>query len=116
MRSPLSAIVFSLELLKHELGAIPDAAEKTLKMLGDETERFKGLLSYLLDANKIQTGAVQIQKKECELRSLIERTIDELRPLNPTHTIIFKPGDPVTVTCDEARITQALINLISNAI
>jgi len=116
MRNPLSAIMFSLELLKHKLGTMPNEAKDTFKTLEDEAGRFRKLLNYLLDVNKIQTGILQIQKKENELRGLVENTITELQPAYPTHALFFEKGTPIKVMCDEARVTQVLTNLISNAV
>jgi PAS domain S-box-containing protein len=116
MRDPLSTIMFSLELLKHDLGSIPSAAQKTLKTLQDETGRFKELLNYLLDVSKIHTGVLQIHKQEHELQSLVGKVVAELQPVQQTHAILFEARDPVTVMCDEARIAQVLVNLISNAV
>ncbi len=116
MRNPLSTIMFSLELLKHNLGSIPNEAGKTLKLLQDETGRFKELLNYLLDISKLHTSVLKINKQEFELQELIQKVVAELQPVQQTHTILFEVGAPVKVLCDEARIAQVLINLISNAV
>ncbi|MFA7309785.1 MAG: PAS domain-containing sensor histidine kinase [Candidatus Paceibacterota bacterium] len=118
LRSPLSVIMTSVELLKLELGAVPDAAAEILKTLRDETGRFASLLSDLLDVSRMQTGRVHMKKEEHDLRQLVHRVIDELRPSYTSHSIIVEGsgGDALRIAYDEPRIEEVIGNLVSNAV
>jgi PAS domain S-box-containing protein len=117
MRNPLSTIVFSLELLKHELGSVPKAAKETLGTLFSEMDRFKSLIAYLLDVNKIHTDALNIHRKRKNLAHLVERVVAEMQPIFSSHTMIVENKSPHPFALfDEERIAQVLINLISNAV
>ncbi|MBP9757389.1 MAG: PAS domain S-box protein [Candidatus Pacebacteria bacterium] len=117
LRNPLSTIVFSIDLLKKELGIMPGRTAEIVSDLEDETRRLVALLNYLLDTTKIQTGALNIQLKQSDLQQLVRRVSEELQPIFPSHTINLTLGEkPVVAEFDEARIAQVLINLISNAI
>lgn len=117
LRAPLSVIVSSLELLKHELGTAPDTVMNIIKTLQGETGRFTALLNDLLDVSKIKSIGLHIQKEERDMGQLLHRVVDELRMIYTTHTLIIEEDDTrVSVMCDEERIAQVITNLISNAV
>lgn len=117
LRSPLSAIMFSLELLKHELGTIPTGARKVFETLQNETRRFTSLLNYLLDVNRIQTGVLKLSVHEHNLRHLVLEIAGELQQANPDHLLVLEgSNEPVLVAYDSARIVQVITNLIVNAV
>lgn len=118
LRTPLSVIMICLDLLKHELDAAPDTTLNILKTLQEETGRLATLLNDLLDVSTMQSGKLYMQKEEHNLGQLIHRTVGELRTTFKSHTLIFEENINVwaKVHYNEARITQVLTNLISNAV
>lgn len=117
LRSPLSTITFSLDLLKQELGTVSQGAADILKTLDGEIKRFISLLDYLLDINRIYSGTLRIDKREHNLRELVRKVAEELQPTFTTHTFVLEgSAEPVVLSYDQARIAQVLINLITNAV
>ncbi len=117
LRNPLSALVFSLDLLKHELGSIPAAAKDALETLSSEMVRFRSLFNYLLDANKIHADTFHVHRERKNLLRVIERVVEEIRGIFPSHRLLIENmSDHPFALVDEARIEQVLINLISNAV
>lgn len=117
LRNPLSTIMFSLELLKHELGSMPQSTRTIFDTLQEAADRFVTLLNDLLDTNKIKSGASPLHLERHDLNQLVIRVSDDMQHLYPTHVIRLSavPGQLIA-TYDEARLTQVLTNLISNAI
>lgn len=117
LRDPLSTMVFSLDLLKHELGNAPQEAEKTLGTLSSAMERFRSLMAYLLDVNRIQSDALRVHRERKNLKDLVERVVAEMRVTYPSHTLVLETACPHPfASFDEGRIAQVLANLISNAV
>lgn len=118
LRSPLSVITSSLELLRLELGDVPQAVEDIFRTLRSETGRFASLLSDLLDVSRMQSDTLRIRKEERDLRQLVHRVVDEARPSYTTHSLVVEEqyDGPAITLYDEARIEEVLTNLISNAV
>ncbi len=118
LRAPLQVIMMSLDLLKHELESAPAATMDILKTLQDETGRLASLLNNLLDVSTMKSGNLCIRKEVRDLGKLTHRLVDELHTTFITHSLtIEEHGDAeLKAMYDEARITQVLTNLISNAV
>ncbi len=118
LRAPLQVIMMSLDLLKHELESAPAATMDILRTLQDETGRLVQLLNNLLDVSTMHSGELHTQKEKYNLGQLLHRVVDELGTTFATHILSVEiPEDTqITATYDEARITQVLTNLVSNAV
>ena len=66
----------------------------------------------------MQSGELHLQKEKHDLGQLIHRIVDELGTTYATHALsVEMPEDTqIVAVYDEARITQVLTNLISNAV
>ncbi|UAY51080.1 PAS domain S-box protein [Ferruginibacter albus] len=75
------------------------------------------LIGDLLDMSKIKTGALELEKQQFDINTLVEETVKEIRYATPAHSInITKPGNNIEVFADKRRISQALINFLTNAV
>ena len=123
LRSPLSAIVMNAEALRRALahgGHLPEAAPKQLDSIKRSADRMSRLIQDLLDAVKIEAGHFRIERDECELRAIVEEAVENARaPARIKGVRIVVTGDssePIRACCDRARLTQALDNLLGNAV
>jgi signal transduction histidine kinase len=86
-------------------------------IIEEEADRLTELIDNLLDASRLQAGALELQFVEVALDELAERVADRFRPQTDRHFIVvdFPPDFPL-VQGDPRRLEQVLANLASNAI
>lgn len=118
LKTPVALIKGYVSTLRRE-----DAAwdrrivQDSLEVIEEEADHLTELIENLLDASRLQAGALAINLSDVALNVLAERTADRFRTQTQNHTIRveFSPDFPV-ILADEDRITQVLANLLSNAI
>ena len=119
LRTPLAAIRGALGLLLTGgiMAGVPREAQRMLEIALANTDRMIRLVSDLLDVDRINAGAAQLQLAECDLGELMQRAADEMSPAanqagativtRPLHVILLADGD---------RVIHVLRNVLSNAI
>ena len=90
---------------------------ESLKVIEEEADRLTDLIDNLLDASRAQSGAFKLSPLELDIDDLVVRIVKKFQLQTKGHTLIADISkDLPLVYADEARITQVLSNLISNAI
>ncbi len=91
--------------------------EDSLAVIEEEADRLTEMIENLLDASRLQAGALKINIGDMELSALAERLAARFRTQTNQHTLIvdFPPGFP-SIQGDEDRLEQVFSNLLSNAI
>lgn len=94
-----------------------EVVEDSLEVIEEEADRLTELIDNLLDATRLQSGALSLNFSEVALDQLAQRIAERLRIQTEVHTIEveFPPEFPV-IFGDEDRLGQVFLNLISNAI
>ena len=118
LRTPVSLIKGYAETLLRE-DARWDAAvvRDSLAVINEEADRLAEMIENLLDASRLQAGAMRMNLTEVALDRLAQRLVEKFRIQSDKHTfqVDFPPDFPI-ISGDEARLTQVLSNLLSNAI
>ena len=76
------------------------------------------LVEDLLDAARIVRGHVQLDRRMIDIRDTVRRTVEAVTPLITERGQILRVSVPertVPVQADDARLQQAIMNLLSNA-
>jgi signal transduction histidine kinase/CheY-like chemotaxis protein len=120
LRTPMNAIIGYTELLIDRVdGPINEEQEKSLKRVATNARHLLQLINDVLDISKIESGKVELEIKELDLRWLIESVVPTFEPFMKqkglTLTINIDEGLPLFYG-DAERIKQILINLLSNAV
>jgi PAS domain S-box-containing protein len=118
LRTPVSLIKGYAETLRREDAAWDtDVVRDSLAVIEEEADRLAELIENLLDASRLQAGALRLNMGEVALDRLAERLVERFRTQTRDHELVvsFPPDFPL-VTGDETRLTQVLANLLSNAI
>jgi len=78
------------------------------------------IINNILDYSKIESGKLDLEINEVNLRTLVEDVLDLLAPLSSKKNLeliyLIKDEVPEIVETDSARLQQILVNLIGNAI
>lgn len=91
--------------------------QDSLEVIEEETDRLTELIENLLDASRLQVGALSINLSEVALDLLSKRIAERFRVQSPKHTILLDFPDPFPIVLgDEDRLSQVFSNLISNAV
>ncbi|MCS6908578.1 MAG: ATP-binding protein [Anaerolineales bacterium] len=89
----------------------------SLEVIEEEADRLTELIENLLDATRLQAGALSINLADVALAPLIRRIVEKFRTQTALHTFVVDlPEDLPIIMADENRISQLLSNLLSNAI
>jgi signal transduction histidine kinase len=91
--------------------------QDSLTVIEDEADHLAELIENLLDASRLEAGALSINATDLALPRLAERVAERYRTQTDKHKILVEfPNDFPVVLADEQRINQVLLNLISNAV
>ena len=91
--------------------------DESLAVIEEESDRLNELINNLLDASRLQTGALKLELGFVALDKLAASVVQKFRTQTTTHLLAvdFPPCFP-TVPGDVERLRQVLNNLLNNAI
>lgn len=120
LRTPLTSIAGALGLITQGgTGELSGKAQKMADVAYRNTQQLSALVNDLLDMEKLVSGKVRMNLSQDDIRPITREAVENhlafARPRNVTLET-REPGDPVAASVDKQRFTQALSNLISNAI
>ncbi|MFH1635942.1 MAG: ATP-binding protein [Chloroflexota bacterium] len=94
-----------------------EIVQDSLEVIEEEADRLTELIENLLDASRLQAGALSLDLSDMAFEPFVERLAERFRTQTSNHTIAvdFPPEFPA-VEADEERLGQVLSNLLSNAI
>ena len=118
LRNPLQGMLGWVQLL--ERGALdPVAARVAAERLGVAARAQARLIEDLLDASRIVTGKLQLQREHVNLREIVESATDALREEAMRKGVALRAGGgdrPCPLYADPLRLRQVVWNLLSNAV
>jgi signal transduction histidine kinase len=119
LRSPLTSIAGYLDLLlEEESHEGAEAREAYLQIVKRNADRLLELINDLLDIARLEAGKLELKRLPLDLEGLIREVSRALRPQIKSkgqHLRLDLAGPLPVVTGDPERLTQILLNLISNA-
>ena len=117
LRAPLTSIRGSVDTLL-EAGTKLDPAEmrEFYRIIQEQAEHMRSLVSDLLDAGRIEAGTLSVSPEPSEVATLVDRARNTFLSGGGRHAVLIDlpPGLP-RVMADRRRIEQVLNNLLSNA-
>lgn len=118
LRTPLTSLHSALKILATgRLGKLSSDGQQLLAIADENTERLVRLVNSVLDLQRIESGAVTIDKQACNAAELLVQAVEAMQPMAQQHgiTLVNQPLD-IQIWVDADYILQTLTNLISNAI
>jgi signal transduction histidine kinase len=119
LRSPLTSIAGYLDLLLEEEGRDgAEAREAYLQIVKRNADRLLELINDLLDLARLEAGKLELKRVPLDLEGLIQEVSGALRPQiegKGQHLRLDLAASLPIVTGDPERLTQILLNLVSNA-
>ena len=117
LREPLAAIKGSATTLLEDSAALDPAEMREFhRIIAEQSNHMRGLISDLLDAGRIDSGALSVAPEPSELAELVERARDTFVGGGGRHGIVVDlPVGLPRAMADRRRIVQVLNNLFANA-
>jgi PAS domain S-box-containing protein len=118
LKTPVALIKgYADTLLRDDARWDHETTRESLRVILEETERLNQLIDNLLDASRLQAGALPMEMGEVALDALAERVARRFRTQTQSHEIAVRfPADFPVIEGDSSRLEQVLNNLVSNAI
>lgn len=118
LRTPLTSIRALAELMLDDPAMDTAQRQQFLGLVVAETERLTRLVNQVLDLAKIESGVAEWRSTEVDLRALVQQAVQTTQELFRERgaVVALKLPDAVPpLQVDPDRLTQVLINLLSNA-
>jgi signal transduction histidine kinase/response regulator RpfG family c-di-GMP phosphodiesterase len=119
-RTPLNAIrALTDVLLRRVDGELTSEQEVEVGYIRKAVDQLSELVEDLLDLAKVEAGKISIRPAEFDVPTLFSSLRGMLRPLliNESVSLVFETAVGVPpLTTDEAKVSQILRNLVSNAL
>ncbi len=120
LKTPLSAIKVLVEtiLLHDDSEMDPEMIRDFLSDVNGEVDRLNLIVQDLLTLVQMDSKGIVLNKTELSLAELVDETISRLMPLASQKGIALRAHylDDPTVCVDRMRISQAIYNIVDNAI
>lgn len=117
VRTPLSSHLFFLDLVATGALAEPSAVEGQARLLHSDMQRLLGLLDQLLDVQKLNENKLAVTPDLMLLEEAVTPALSALFGLAKAKGVTIESEiQDVVLVADKQRLTQVLVNLISNAI
>lgn len=119
IRTPMNGIIGMLTLAEGKLEK-DNPAMQYLEKVDELSDHLLSLINDILDMSRIEAGRVQLENKPFSLRQLADRLYDmfakSLEARGVHYEVRFEDMTVDYVVGDELRISQAIINFLSNAV
>lgn len=115
LRTPITNFITQLSLLRRN----PLNFDRHMTTLDELSNRMRELVNDLLDLSRSERGEMPTDFKLMSLRDLIQHMVDQQRPEAAQRSISLSAQlkiDALMIEGDPRRLSQVLINLITNAI
>ena len=116
MRSPLFAIMMSLELVQMNVASPPPKVTKYLDMAVGNVNKLTEMVNQLLDISRLESGRMPMTKTRGDLAATAQTVVDSLRTLAADRRIILCATEPVLASYDKDLVGRILTNLVGNAL
>jgi hypothetical protein len=118
LRTPLTSIRGALGLLASgRLDATPATSARMLDLAVTNTDRLIRLINDILDVERIESGAVAMERSWCSATDIANHVAEALRPVAERANVELKVvARPTMAWADADRLTQTITNLVGNAI
>ena len=119
IRTPMNAIVGFANIAVSHIDE-PQKVKNSLEKIIASSNHLLELIGNVLDMSRIESGRMVLEESWVNLREIIQEVTDLMKPeiLVREHEYEFRiaPDVPELVLCDKLRVTQLLLNILSNAV
>ncbi|HCC68360.1 MAG TPA: hypothetical protein DEP99_00515, partial [Nitrospiraceae bacterium] len=119
LRTPLNSIIGFSEIMKDGMtGPLTDDQKEYLNDILESGRHLLNLITDILDLSKVETGKMELELSEFNLKILLENSFVMFKEKAMKHNIKVKAEveeEIENIIADERKIKQIMFNLLSNA-
>ena len=117
LRSPLTGIVSSLQMLAMDAAALgPESEEDVARALRSATSLIQ-MINGLLDVNKMESGELTLKASQADLVPTVRAALESLSGLVRGRNVsVEAPDGAVLALHDSSLVERVVANLVSNAL
>jgi K+-sensing histidine kinase KdpD len=118
LRSPLTAITLTLEVLRGTFGELsPEDLKKRIENMRRTVRRLINLVNDVLDLDKLKAGKLKLTIAPVDALEVVAECLKEMEPIAQNTGVELKyTGGERLLVADKERLSQVFINLLGNAI
>ncbi len=119
LRTPLASIIGFAQTLLLDPDLPSDIRTEFLQIIYDEGRRLAKLINDLLDIARIESGRVELERKETDLIPLLNRALQSVAMQAEGKGVDLKSvseTEELPASVDPDRLTQVVVNLLGNAV
>ena len=120
LKTPLALIQGYVEAISDGYADNPELLHKHLEIIREKSKSLEDMVESLIDFAKMETGEWKLTHKEVNIHKFCEtlgkRYTEDALILKRIFSYHVKVTEDIVIQMDEALVTRALENLISNAI
>ena len=119
LKTPLTSIRMFTETLILGRVSEPEKVESCLKVIATETDRLSHLIGRLLSWGRMEAGAFAVERELQAPTNIVSqalKTFDAQARAKETEVIVEMDSEVPDVRLDAVAITDAILNLLSNAV
>ena len=117
-KTPLTSIKGFAQLVARRLGDRADEGTlRALETIDMQATRLARLANELVLYSRLESGQLQMQRRQAELLSIIRSAVEAVRASSDRHSYcVDASDDSFALVCDPDRVQQVMVNLLSNAV
>jgi signal transduction histidine kinase len=120
LRTPLNAVIGYSEILLEDAEASGGSAQKLadLKRINAAGSHLLALVADVLDLSRIEANMIELNSAPFDLYAFLDDIAANTKQLIETHGNRFeivRPAETISLTNDQLKLRQILLNLLSNA-
>lgn len=120
LRTPLTSIIGSLDIINSGMaGEVSGESKKIVGIAHKNSKRLLELINDILDLQKLESGLMTYHIKPLPIATFVDDVVEAMEGFAEKYNVKIKVDNAVPdaiVKGDKARLTQALTNLIANAV
>jgi PAS domain S-box-containing protein len=120
LRTPLNSIIgFTGIMLQGLTGELTSEQRAQLEMVNRAGRQLLGLVSDVLDLERIEAGRVEVELEDVDIAKLATALSDSVRPMAEDMGLAVTldlAAAPRSVRTDRSKLEQILLNFLSNAV
>jgi signal transduction histidine kinase len=119
LRTPLNAILGCIRLVRDDCCDNRDEEIEFLQRADDAAIHLLNIINDILDISKIEAGTLSVVMEQVDVKRLIKEAIDLQQSAIQQKGLqleFHEDSQSITVEADPAKLKQALLNLMGNAI
>jgi PAS domain S-box-containing protein len=117
LRTPLAPLRNAVAILSAKGPEVPELAWAR-EVIERQVRQMTRLVDDLLDVSRITRGKIALRKERVDLAAVVGNAVEAVRPLvdEAGHRLtVALPAEPILLEADPLRLSQVLLNLLSNA-